>query len=95
MSNVVIVGAARTAIGTARKGSLANTPAEKMAEDLVAVATGGGIAAAVTVAAEHDPEDAAAAGDVEEPEAEVEPEQEAEPEAEAEIAALSKRISAL
>ena len=31
MSNVVIVGAARTAIGTARKGSLAKTPAEKMA----------------------------------------------------------------
>ena len=31
MSDVVIVGAARTAIGTARKGSLANTPAEKMA----------------------------------------------------------------
>ena len=60
------------------------SPAEKMAEDLVAVATGGGIAAAVSVAAEHDPEDAAAVGDVEEPEAEGEPEPEAEAEAEAE-----------
>src|SRR5438067_7653156 len=31
MSSVVIVSAARTAIGTARKGSLANTPAEALA----------------------------------------------------------------
>ena len=55
-------------------GPAEESPAEKMAEDLVAVATGGGIAAAVSVAAEHDSEDAAAVGDVEEPEAEPEAE---------------------
>lgn len=48
------------------------SPAEKMAEDLVAVATGGGIAAAATVAGEHESEDAAAVGDVA-PEPEPEP----------------------
>ncbi len=70
------------------------SPAERMAEDLVAVATGGGIVAAATVAAEHDSEDAVAVGDTEEPEAEAEaeaePTAEAEPEAEAEPTAEPK-----
>ena len=65
-----------------------DSPAERMAEDLVAVASGGGIAAAVTVAAEHDSEDAQAVGDVDEAEAEVaaeaEPEAQTEADAEAE-----------
>ncbi|WP_431240113.1 prolipoprotein diacylglyceryl transferase [Mycolicibacterium aichiense] len=64
------------------------SPAERMAEDLVAVATGGGITAAATVAAEHDSEDAAAVGDTED--AEPEPEPEPEPEAEAEPAAKAE-----
>jgi acetyl-CoA C-acetyltransferase len=38
MSSVVITGAARTAIGTARKGTLANTPAEKLAATAIAAA---------------------------------------------------------
>jgi acetyl-CoA C-acetyltransferase len=38
MSSVVIVSAARTAIGTARKGSLANTPAEKLAATAIKAA---------------------------------------------------------
>jgi acetyl-CoA C-acetyltransferase len=38
MPQIVITGAARTAIGTARKGSLANTPAEKLAATAVKAA---------------------------------------------------------
>jgi acetyl-CoA C-acetyltransferase len=38
MASIVITGAARTAIGTARKGSLANTPAEKLAATAVRAA---------------------------------------------------------
>ena len=55
------------------------SPAERMAEDLVAVATGGGLEAALVVAAEHDREDAEAVGDTEEPEAEPVAEAEADP----------------
>lgn len=58
------------------------SPAERMAEDLVAVALatggGGGIAAAASVAGEHENEDAAAVGDVE-PESKPRPEPESEP----------------
>ena len=38
MASAVIVSAARTAIGTSRKGSLANTPAEKLAATVVKAA---------------------------------------------------------
>ncbi|MFC3172785.1 thiolase family protein [Novosphingobium bradum] len=38
MSSVVIIGAARTAVGTARKGSLANTPPEQLAATVLRAA---------------------------------------------------------
>ena len=38
MTTVVVTGAARTAIGTARKGTLAGTPAEKMAATAIRAA---------------------------------------------------------
>jgi acetyl-CoA C-acetyltransferase len=40
VSDPVIVSAARTAIGAARKGTLANTTGEKLAEAILAEAVG-------------------------------------------------------